>query len=495
MPPQPPNKPREEPFVPESPKLPSKPASTPGISPAARTANLSTLKERERVSRLQEEHLGNFLVRMKATQEPERARLREELKKIADIEKLRIANVSFQENHADYHLKHLKLASSYLEISEPPQNQNGHMEFIVDFHGNENAEWKVGAAHCLPPEITAIAVYDEHGELVASRAFRGIKDGRVGYFDEETGEYAHIHSGYRIEVLETGGSSDEKVKTRMAEEKEFFEKDAKKAVLKESLAKFFQAKELEVVIDDIYFEREFDEILEEASREAVRANPNELFAVFENFFNDATQNLIANFNLAGIKDLTLSDLPELLGNPEFKLLQAQRFAQKEDLPPNLSEHLVPREVDPNEPFVITRDNFGNKVTLRKTAGRMFDRAVAIASSMGVKLKVASSYRDVEDQKHGVERHIAKHGFRDPRLIALPGHSPHHTGGTIDVWAYRGEKSDQSLLKEILPRCGFKNYPVEDWHWEFGTARWRREQPGARGGTYAKVLDRDDIVHV
>lgn len=472
------NKPPEQ-LKPENTPPDSPKPVGPGISPDMRMANLDALKERERISRLQEKNLGDFLVKMKATQEPEQARVRDELAKLADIEKLRSAGVTLQENHADYQLKHVRLASSYLAVAESAQNQNGHMEFKVDFQGNENAEWKVGAAHCFPPEVTAIAVYDEHGDPVTTRALRRMKDDRVGYFDEETGEYAHIHSGYRIEVLETGGSSDEKVVTRVAEEKEFFEKDAKKSVLKEGLAKFFQDRGIEITVDDLYFE------------EFARTNPD---AAFEKFFGSTAINLIANFNLAGIKDLTLSDLPELLGNPELKPIQTKRFARKEDLPLDLSEHIIPREIDPDESFVDTVDSYGTKVTLRKTAARMFDRAVRIAKSIGVQLKILSSYRDKEHQERVVARSIEKRGFHDHRFVATPGHSPHHTGGTIDIEAFRNGAKDQGFLQQILPRCGFVNYKLEDWHWEFGTARWRREHPAARGGTYAKILEQKDVVH-
>lgn len=469
----PPNKPREEPLVPESPK----PAPGPGISPEARVGNLDALKERERISRLQEEHLGDFLIKMKTTDEAERARLREKLAELTDIERLRISGVTVQENNADYHLKHLKLASSYLEISEPAQNQNGHVEFVVDFQGNENAEWKVGAGHCLPPEISVIAVFDEHGDPVTPRAIRMIKDGRIGYFDEKTGEYAHIHTGFRIEVLETGGSTEEKVATRILEEKEFFEKDAKKFELKKELAEFFDAKGVAVVIDDIYFERNLA-----------------LNIDFEKFFPEGSINLVANFNLAGVKDLTLSDLPELLKNPNLKALQEKRYARKEELPIDINEYIVPREIDPNEPFVETKDSSGNKVTLRKTAARMFNRAVRIATARGIEIRIASSFRDYHDQERVLGKSIVKRGFHDHRFVATPGHSPHHTGGAIDVYAFRDGKPDQSLLKEILPLCGFENYQAEDWHWEFGTDRWRRQRAGARGQVYAKILERSDIVH-
>lgn len=469
----PPNKSREEPKIPESPR----PATGQGISREARSADRNALQERERISRLQEGHLGDFLVKMKTTDEVEKARLREELAQLTDIERLRISGVTVQENNADYHLKHLKLASSYLEIVEPAKNQNGHMEFAVNFQGNENAEWKVGAGHCLPPEVSVIAVFDEHGDSVTPRAIRMIKDGRIGYFDEVTGEYAHIHTGFRIEVLETGGSSDEKMAVRITEEKEFFEKYAKKFELKKELAEFFDAKGVAVVIDDIYFEQNLE------------LNPD-----FEKFFPEGSINLIANFNLAGVQDLTLSDLPELLKNPDLKGLQAKRYARKEELPVDISEYLIPREIDPNEPFVETKDSSGNKVTLRRTAARMFDRAVRIANARGIEIRIASSFRDFHDQERVLGKSVAKRGFHDHRFVATPGHSPHHTGGAIDVYAFRDGKPDQSLLKEILPQCGFENYHAEDWHWEFGTDRWRRQRAGTRGPVYAKILERSDVVH-
>ena len=70
-----------------------------------------------------------------------------------DVEVLRRAEVSAEENIKDPFEKHVRLASEYITSGV---RVNGHVGFTVDFKGNETAEWKVGAGHILPPTVKAV---------------------------------------------------------------------------------------------------------------------------------------------------------------------------------------------------------------------------------------------------------------------------------------------------------------------------------------------------
>ena len=123
----------------------------------------------------------------------------------------------------------------------------------MNFKGNEVAEWKIGAGNLLPPVVKAVKIYDAGGKVLTQNAVRGVKGGRVGYFDSGSDGYIPIHSGYKIEVLEVQEVTVEEVSTRIKEENELFEKAGKKLVIKENLEKFFKDKGLEVKVDDSYF--------------------------------------------------------------------------------------------------------------------------------------------------------------------------------------------------------------------------------------------------
>ncbi len=158
-------------------------------------------------------------------------------------------------------------------------------------------------------------------------------------------------------------------------------------------------------------------------------------------------------------------------------------------------HEHANEVDPNEPFVRGKDHFGNTVILRKSAMEAFRNSMSIAEGMGMKLGVTSSYRDFKSQKklhaHGVE----KHGSDVNTWVAQPGHSNHHTGGTVDIyvmaknsngkWAGGIHHKNQRLLWEILPKAGFVNYKPEPWHWEIYSERWRAANRASSKSVYRK----------
>jgi hypothetical protein len=137
-------------------------------------------------------------------------------------DELRKAGVSAEEDEKDFTAKNVMLAAAFLErAKETPQ-----MRFKVDFKGNQLAEYKVGAGNLLPPNVSAIKIYNETGNVVCARAFRGIDPvtGRIGYFDEaafkETGRYDYIpvFTGFEIEILETLETENAIVQRRILSE-------------------------------------------------------------------------------------------------------------------------------------------------------------------------------------------------------------------------------------------------------------------------------------
>lgn len=193
---------------------------------------------REKISREQERHLGaasekGFLLGLQVRQK-EQAKIREEMSGLQGVRALRNGGVTIEADGENHLEKFQRLAAAFLTPVQETNNQDGHLEFLVDFGGNDEAEWNIGAGHCLPPSVKTVRVFDGSGSELFHEASRGIKNGRVGYFDNVTGEYASIHSGYRIEVLGTGDeASDEGIKKQIAEERDFFERNEKDPTLTE----------------------------------------------------------------------------------------------------------------------------------------------------------------------------------------------------------------------------------------------------------------------
>lgn len=233
------SKPKPEGGVSHLEVLDSKPvAPKAGLSGVATQASRKELATREKVSREQEAHLGataerGFLLALNGKMKEAEA-LRGRLQNETSVRALRNGGVSLQEDEKNYLEKFERLAAAFLTPMANTVNQEGHLEYNVDFHGNELAEWNIGAGHCLPPSVTAIRVFDESGAELFHDSERGIKNGRVGYYEKSTGEYVAIHTEYRIEVLATADAAqDEAVQKQIAAEREFLERCEKDPTLTE----------------------------------------------------------------------------------------------------------------------------------------------------------------------------------------------------------------------------------------------------------------------
>ncbi len=159
---------------------------------------------------------------------------------------LRTAGLSSEENAADPVKKHALLSSAFLERDKTASN----LRYTVNFHDIGLADRRLGAGHLLPPEVNAIRVYDAKGALIADRAERRVykipgKNGqpdryKIGYYVGES-KYISIHSGYKIDVLETGLGGSRPVQERHEEEKKVF-RYVKEDVREDGIGRDFWAK-------------------------------------------------------------------------------------------------------------------------------------------------------------------------------------------------------------------------------------------------------------
>ncbi len=430
----------------------------------------------------------------------------------SEPESLRRAGMRSKGNRDNYLEKFIRLAAQYL-VLDSSKSASGKMIFKVDFKGNELAEWKLGAGYMLPPTADAINVYDESGALLFSNAKRAIVAGKVGYFSD--GKYAYVHTGYRIEVLKTEAPDSDKFKEKRNLEDDLFDQDEKKTVVKVSLQRFFSAQGMMVAVDDDYFDHklgEFEKLLPSDWWDKYNQGKlveQDFFNIWKKSFSQEDFNLMRN--IAALKNLDLkkdaqgsidfSDFDRVRSDAKFAELKSSIFDEKvirkfqrdklKDV--NLGEVLYSSsEIMAKEPFVEGVDHFGGKVILRKNAMVAFQKALRIAQSLGVQLKVNSSYRSVAQQEVLYREGLAKHGAKNVGdWVAAPTRSNHLTGGTVDVVAYvngvggnRGP--NQKLLWKILPAAGFVNYEREPWHWEIYSERWRKKT-GNTGPIYSREL--------
>lgn len=130
------------------------------------------------------------------------------LDKSGDFTSMRRGGVEQTDDQNDTLKKHSRLSSAFLE----KEQAEGKKTYRVDFKENSTAERYVGAGDILPPNVEAIMVKDDNGNVVSARAVRNINArNRIGYYDTATGKYVSIHSGYSIIVLSTRTDTSRKL--------------------------------------------------------------------------------------------------------------------------------------------------------------------------------------------------------------------------------------------------------------------------------------------
>lgn len=168
---------------------------TPGTGPESqKPASKEAPSEKEKTP------LQDFLEQNKKLPEKDKEDFRNKAKQWDqnyNIEQLRTANVSKEQNEKDPLKRYRMLSSEYLKPTEDGK------QLEVSFN-SKTAEYGIGAGHMLPPYVEAIKVYNQHGEVVSERAVWGVgpEKGRIGYLDAKTGQYVPVFSGFKIEPIE-----------------------------------------------------------------------------------------------------------------------------------------------------------------------------------------------------------------------------------------------------------------------------------------------------
>lgn len=143
------------------------------------------------------------------------------------------------------------------------------------------------------------------------------------------------------------------------------------------------------------------------------------------------------------------------------------------------------------------------VYLRQEVYERLSKALLLLPG-GIFLKIYDGYRTLEEQKKNWNREFEK--IKDERLTRLrtanpyeDGYGGHQTGGAIDIslcdkngndlemgtkvgeynektktkncYLSLEEKRNRKILIDVLLLVGFKNYPVEWWHFCYGDRMW------------------------
>lgn len=196
-----------------------------------------------------------------------------------------------------------------------------------------------------------------------------------------------------------------------------------------------------------------------------------------------------------------------------------RLGFRDTLPRDIIQNVEVKET--NEPLVDISDDtelfFINEllkpIFLRQEAYIRLKQASKFLPK-GYCFKIHDAYRDLEEQKASWNRRIAETRQQQPNLdekeveritrlkIANPfsdGYGGHQTGGAIDItlcdnqghdlnlgtkipehtnktktkskFLTEEEKKNRNILITAMTKAGFKNYPVEWWHFCFGDKMW------------------------
>lgn len=291
------------------------------------------------------EHLDDFLKRLEEVKKDPK-KMQEFLDWAAqqtDMDILRRADVLVGDNIRDHYLKHLKLAAAFLQKGT---DVNGHASFDVDFKGNDLAEWNIGAGHLLPFTVKAVRVYGKDGGVLFDYAERKVVNGKIGYYVPGTGQYAHVHSGYKIEVLGARPvpiKDTDKEYAEFKQEREIFAVDGERFVIQDYLQKYFRDKlKMDIEVDSQYIVANLAAVkatLERGDADWWANYLTEKFTVddFEKLFAlHFEKKLVAYKNVLALmkqdekmKTITLTDVENLLKGEKFKGLSEKEFSKEE----------------------------------------------------------------------------------------------------------------------------------------------------------------------
>lgn len=156
------------------------------------------------------------------------------------------------------------------------------------------------------------------------------------------------------------------------------------------------------------------------------------------------------------------------------------------LPPEVAMHYQPpRHDEPRHLVEAGRDRYGRALWLTRTAATAWQRMAQAATTDGIVLEAVSGFRSAAYQRGLIARKRAR-GQSWAAILdvsALPGHSEHHLGTTLDLHAGDGPVLEEGFentqafgwLQAHASRFGFHlSYPrdnpygiaYEPWHWRY-----------------------------
>jgi D-alanyl-D-alanine carboxypeptidase len=179
-------------------------------------------------------------------------------------------------------------------------------------------------------------------------------------------------------------------------------------------------------------------------------------------------------------------VPAPAGQPEH----IQRLMRQLGIDANdLAGYRPPRSAEPGRLLMTGRDLYGRPLWLEPVSSRAWSRMQESANAAGIALHAVSGYRSADYQATLIARKRANGQSLAEilRVSALPGHSEHHLGTTLDLHDGTGpaleERFEQSAAFEWLrgnarafgfvlsyPRDNPWGISYEPWHWRYVGSR-------------------------
>jgi D-alanyl-D-alanine carboxypeptidase len=194
----------------------------------------------------------------------------------------------------------------------------------------------------------------------------------------------------------------------------------------------------------------------------------------------ALKDLQALLDYSQLDDRTAVPAPS--GQPEhIERLMRQLGIDENDL----AGYRPPRSAEPGRLLMVGHDLYGRPFWLEPASARAWRRMQESADAAGVTLCAVSGYRSADYQATLIARKLANGQSLAAilRVSALPGHSEHHLGTTLDLHDGTGPALEESFeetaafdwLRGNASAFGFVlSYPrdnswgisYEPWHWRY-----------------------------
>lgn len=154
----------------------------------------------QKIEDIQKDNFG-FMIGFEKFSPQERQKLLEkatEWEKNSALDQFRSAGLSLDQLKKQPIDRHVQLAAMFLKHKPLSPKQT----FICDFNGNDFAETQLDLSDIMPTNVLQVDVFDATGKSIFSKAERGFKDGKPGYFTAD-GKRVFLRDGFTIKVTGT----------------------------------------------------------------------------------------------------------------------------------------------------------------------------------------------------------------------------------------------------------------------------------------------------